>query len=291
MSRRTKALILAPVALAFAPAVWRLVEIGNVDTYAGHVTFVPLFSALAAWVDRHRLRASAGPGHGTGALVILAGLAALAAGYVTANPMLYSLALATGVAGTVVWLFGGRCLRAAMFPVGFLVMMTPLPRPVVAAVTLQLQLFAAGFAAAVLRLLDFPVYRVGVMLEVPGAVLKVAEICNGLRFLLALLVMTAAFAQVLLPTVPRKVVLVAAAVPVAIVANATRVAVIAVGVHYIGLDAATGTTHHWIGKAVWVMTLLPLAGLAFWLARWRRHGGAAPSAGLVRIRPRETEVG
>jgi exosortase len=145
--------------------------------------------------------------------------------------------------------------------------MAPLPRPVVDAVTLEVQLFAAGFSVGVLRLLDLPVYQTGVVIELPTMTLKVAEACNGLRFLMALLVLTAAFAQITQRTVGRKAALIAAAIPVAVLANAIRVAAIVVGVHYVGPDAANGTIHNWIGKGVWGLTLIPLFGLGLLLAR------------------------
>jgi exosortase len=169
----------------------------------------------------------------------------------------------------VVWLFGAACLRAAAFPVGFLVMMAPLPRPAVEAVTVQLQSFAAGFAAMSMRAIGIPVFHTGVTIELPTMTLQVAEVCNGLRFLLALLVLTAVFAQTTLATWRRKVALVAAAVPIAIVANALRVAAIGVGVHYIGPEAASGTIHNWIGKGVWAVTLLPLVALGLAFARFK----------------------
>jgi exosortase len=97
--------------------------------------------------------------------------------------------------------------------------------------------------------------------------LQVAEACNGLRFLMALLVLTAAFAQITQRTVADKAALVVAAIPIAIVANAMRVAAIVVGVQYVGPEAASGTIHNWIGKGMWGLTLVPLIGLGFLLAR------------------------
>src|SRR5438132_741375 len=93
---------------------------------------------------------------------------------------------------------------------GALVALAVLYAPAVgAAVTLKVQLFAAAFAVGMLRLLDLPVYQRGVVIELPAMTLQVAEACNGLRFLMALLVLTAAFAQVTQRSVPRKIALVA----------------------------------------------------------------------------------
>ena len=191
----------------------------------------------------------------------------LALGTLGQNLLVKGLSVAVVVAGLVVWGFGTECLKAAAFPVGFLLLMAPLPRAVVAALTLKVQLFAAAFAARAVRLLDVPVYQTGVTIELPSMTLQVAEACNGLRFLMALLVLTAAFAQITQRTLPRKIALVASAIPIAILANATRVAVVALGVHYVGPEAASGTIHNWIGKGVWGLTLIPLIVLGLLLAR------------------------
>lgn len=255
------------LAVLYVPAMAEMFHVWQTDTYAGHGMFVPLFSALVAWTDRERLRAAVGRGHPAGIALILAGVGLLALGALGGSLLVKGLSVAVVVAGLVMWSFGTDCLRAAAFPVGFLVLMAPLPRPVVDALTLDLQLFAAGFAAAALRLLDIPVYQTGVTIELPALTLQVAEVCNGLRFLLALLVLTAAFAQVTQRSIPRKVALVASAIPIAIFANATRVAAIGLGVHFIGPEAASGTIHNWIGKGVWGLTLIPLILLGLLLAR------------------------
>ena len=239
----------AAVALAalYAPAVTEMLHLWRTDTYAGHGMFVPLFSAVVAWTERARLRRAAGPGHPAGAAIVLAGLGLLALGALADSVLLRGASVAVTIAGLVAWMCGLRCLGAAAFPITFLLLMTPLPRAVVGAVTLQVQLF--------------------VTIELPSMTLQVAEACNGLRFLMALLVLTAAFAQITQRTVVDKAALVVAAVPIAIVANAMRVAAIVVGVQYVGPEAARGTIHHWIGKGMWGLTLVALIGLGLLLAR------------------------
>ncbi|MGH7320247.1 MAG: exosortase/archaeosortase family protein [Candidatus Rokuibacteriota bacterium] len=271
MIRLLAVLILAGI---YAPVFLDLVRIWQRDTYAAHGMFVPLFSALLLWMDRAELRAAAGRGHPAGLIVILAGLGVLGLGRWGGSILLQGGSVAITAAGMVLWAFGPRCLRRAAFPVGFLVLMVPLPRAVVNAVTLDLQRFAGAFASLALWAFGIPFYRSGLLIELPTITLEVAEVCNGLRFLTALLVLTMAFAQVSLPTVPRKVVLVLSAIPIAILANAARVAIIAVGVHYVGPELASGTIHHTIGKAVWAFTLIPLVALGLLL---RRRGESRPA--------------
>jgi exosortase len=169
------------------------------------------------------------------------------------------------VSGWVLLALGEGCLRELVFPVAFLVFLAPLPRPVVGVVSLDLQRFAAWSGAEAAGLLGVPVYQEGVFIELPSTTLQIAEICNGLRFMTALVVLTVALAYSFRLGVARGAALVASSVPLAILANAARVAAIALGVFYYGPEAASGLIHHSIGKVVWVLTLVPLGLLAWWL--------------------------
>jgi exosortase len=280
---------LGPLAGLALAAIWApgLVDLGRIwwtDPYAGHGMFVPLLSALFVWRGREELRAAAGPGQPAGLLVVVAGLGLMALGRWVGSPLVQGASVVAAAAGFGLWRLGARWLRAAAFPIAFLVFMAPLPRAVVGAVTADLQAFAAGFAGLALEALDIPFYLDGTRMELSTIRLEVAEVCNGLRFLTGLVVMTTAFAWVTQRTLPRGLVLVGAAVPVAIVANAIRVAAVVAAVHYIGPEAASGTIHNWIGKGVWGLTLLPLGVLGLVLrggaeARPRRLGALSPSAG------------
>ena len=269
MMRLRRIFLVLVVAALYTPSMVAMAHVWWADQYAGHGMFVPLFGALVAWMDRDRLRAAVGAGSAAGLAFLAVGLGVLGAGHATGSLLLQGLSVPLSVAGLVAWSFGLPFLRRAAFPVWFLALMVPLPRPVIEAVTLDLQLFAAGVAASALRLLDIPIYQVGTLIELPSLTLSVAEVCNGLRFLMALLVLTTAFAQVTQRTIPRKIVLALSSIPIAIVANAVRVAAIGLGVHYIGPEAASGTIHNWIGKGVWGLTLIPLVALGFLLSRIR----------------------
>lgn len=288
------ALGLLGLAGLYAPVLSQMARIWWTDTYAAHGVFVPAFSALLLWMDRARLRGVPRRNHPAGIAVILLGLGLLAVGRSAGSLSVEGLSVVIAVVGLVLWGFGDRFLRAVAFPVGFLVLMVPVPRPLIGAVTLHLQLFASGAAGAALGLLDVPFYQHGVVIELPSMTLLVAEVCNGLRFLLALVVLTVAFAQVSQRTLARKVVLVLSAIPIAILANALRVAVVAVGVHYIGPEMASGFIHHSIGKVVWVLTLVPLVGIGFYLRRRgpseARDASSVRGAGVVAIREPAAEA-
>ncbi len=263
----------------YAPALVDLARVWRTDTYAVHGMFAPLFSAFLFWSDREHLRAIPRERNRAGLLVILIGLGLLVLGRSKGSLAVDALSVVVAVAGGVLWGFGARWLRQAWFPVAFLVFMVPLPRVVVDAFSRDLQVFAATFAAAAVGVAGIPVYQHGVMIELPNMNLEIAEICNGLRFMMALLVLTVAFAQVSQRSRLKKLVLVASAVPIAVLANAARVTAVAFLVHYWGPQAASGIIHHSIGKVVWLMTLVPLVGLGLAL---RRGGGGRRLPGEVR---------
>jgi exosortase len=265
--------IYAPVLADMARAWW-------VHPYAGHGMFVPAFSAYILWLSRSQLRAACGRGYPTGVLLVLLGLGLLAIGRWEASVLVQGASLVITVAGLILWGFGAQCLRQAAFPVAFLLLMVPLPRALVDALTLDLQRFAAGFAGEVLERLDIPFYLHDQMIDLSTITLNVAEVCNGLRFLVALVTVTIAFAQLSQRTLPRKLLLVASAVPIAILANAGRVATIAAGVHYVGPEVASGSIHHLIAKAVWGLTAVPLVALGLVL-RWGGRAGSSEPGRLA----------
>jgi len=121
------------------------------------------------------------------------------------------------------------------------------------------------------------------LVQLPGITLAVATVCNGLRFLSALVMLTIAFALLTQRSLSRKLILVTSAIPIAILANAVRVATIALAVYYIGPGAAKGFIHDSTAKGVWAMTLVPLVILALIL----RRGAGSPrleASCSVRIR-------
>jgi exosortase len=257
----------AVLAVAYAPLVPELLHAWRTDEYAGHGMFVPVYSAFLLWLDRERLRAVPRRYEPAGALILLLALALLVVGRSVDSLSLQVVSLTLAVGAAVVCAWGTRVLRAAAFPLALLVVMMPLPRPVVHVLSLPIQEFAARFASAVLGIVGVPHHQYGIHIELPRIGLAVVEGCNGLRFLMALVTLTAAFAEATQRTPGRKLMLIAAAVPVAILANDIRVTAVALAAYYVGPHAAAGLTHHSIGKGIWALALVPLIVLGVVLRR------------------------
>jgi len=261
------AVVGAALVLLYAPVLRTLAHVWLTDTYAAHGLLVAPYAAWVAFAERGRLRGVPRSPAGRGWVVLLLGLLILAAGWLAGSALLQALSVPVVVSGWVLLALGAEHLRVLAFPVGFLVFLAPLPRAVVGAVSLELQRFAAWFGAGVASLVGVPVYQEGVFIHLPALTLQIAEICNGLRFLTALLVLAVALGHSIGLGVRRLVALAASSLALAILANACRVAAIALGAHFYGPEAASGLIHHSIGKVVWGLTLLPLGLVAWWLRR------------------------
>jgi exosortase len=261
------------VLAAQLPFLKAVLEAFRTNPYAGHVIFVPVLAAVLFWVDRRRLPKTTAPGAMGACLTGLALVMSMIA-YQRENVPFQALSFIGALAGLGCWFYGVRILRRGGFVLAFLLLMIPPPRDVVAAIAPSVQHWVAIFSRVVLDCLQIPVEQRGVVLRLPDLALEVAEECAGLRFLPMLFVFVSAFARLVLPTASTQMTLIFLSIPVAVLANATRVAATGVGVYVIGPHVATGPLHYYIGKSFWACALLTMIAFA-WLLRSRAAGAVA----------------
>lgn len=266
---------LVVLSLSFIKAI---VRVAGVEPYAGHVLFVPFVSALILWHRRASLRRASEEGHHPLAFVLFAAaLVLLGLAQTTPSYTAHTLSIVLAIAGVVLWFGGTAGLRQAAFPVGFLLLMLPVPSALVAAVSPVIQDAVAGFTAGALGLLQVPVERQGFLLRLPNVTVSIDESCNGLRFLLVSFVIATAFAQLLIPTPSRRVVLMMGAIPAALLANAIRVTEITMTAYLYGPQVAA-RLHDYVGRGTWLLTIAALLVAAIVLGRSARQGGLPPWA-------------
>ncbi len=163
-------------------------------------------------------------------------------------------------------LLGWRWVRSALFPLGFLLFMIPLPDLAV----VHLEHFLMSMSAVVAELLftagGIPVFRSGQVLELPGMVLEVAEECSGIRSTWVLFITSVLAAHLFLPTLPRRIILVAAVLPLGILRNAVRIHVIGWLCVHQGPEMIDSWIHRKGGPVFFAASLVPLFLMA-WLLR------------------------
>ena len=242
-----------------------------VDPNYSHGFLVPVLSAYFVWERRTRLARVMPRPSWWGAGVTLLGLLMLGIGQVGAELFLQRVSLVVVLAGLVLLVLGRDALTVLSFPIAFLLFMVPLPAIVVNAVAFPLQGFAAQTATVCLLALDVPVLREGNVITLAKTSLEVAEACSGIRSLVSLLALGTVYAYFAENVRWKRWVIVAASVPVAIAANAFRVAGTGILAHYFGVEAAQGFYHDFSGWLVFAAAFILLLGIGTVLGRIGRR--------------------
>ena len=224
------------------------------DEDMGHGFLVPLVVAWVVWNERGRWRAVPVRPSWWGIPLLLAAAALHFAAVLGVGLFAASVALWLSAAGAIVCLAGFGRLRAWAFPLLLSLFMLPKLAFVYNLVTLPLQLLASRMAAALLAAIGIGVIREGNILAVGAHRVAVAEACSGIRYLLPLGFMAVVLAYVIDPKPWMRVALLALAVPLAIAANALRVAASAA---IPALDS--GTPHAAMGAVIFLLCLAVLA--------------------------------
>jgi exosortase len=219
-------------------------------------------AGFVAWQRRTAfVRACAASNSGGGAVaVVIAGLALYLAGVLGADVFITRLSFVVVVTGAIWFMAGGEATRVMAAPLLFLLIAIPLPALIVNAVTLPLQLVASRFAEALLSVAGVPVFRDGNLLVLPSATLEVEQACSGLRSLVSLSALAIVLAWATEQRAGRRLAIVAAALPIAIVANGLRIAATGLAIEAWGPQAASGGWHTLTGWLTFVVAVTVLIG-------------------------------
>jgi exosortase len=125
-------------------------------------------------------------------------------------------------------------------------------------IAFPLQLFASRIGEATIAAAGIPVLREGNVLELPNTTLAVAEACSGIRSLVSLITLAVVLAYFTERRAWTRAVIVLSAIPIAVLANAARVAGTGLASHWFGRGAADGFFHGFSG---WLMFAVAFAGL------------------------------
>lgn len=251
------AVVVALLVALFAPTLqWLgLSWLGN--PYYSHGALVVLVSAYLLWRRRGAL-AAAHPDN-IGLAVVALGVGA----HLLARPLQMEVVSAVALVVTlvgVVWTFAGRdVVRAWAFPLAFLLLAVPLPG--MERISPSLEAFTAGAAAQGARLLGVGATSVGGQVSVGDQGFTVGAPCSGLRSLVALMTLAVLFVYSVRAPLWVRLTLVAAALPIALLANLVRVSSIFWVADAFGGDAALGFFHTLSSPLLFLVALALLLAL------------------------------
>ncbi len=244
--------------VVFHEAISSAVRVWWVSEIYSHGFFILPITAYLIWCKRYDLAQNS-----------------IKPSYLALIPLIFSaLIYILGVAGDIslfqhaaifsilpltIWLiFGTATAKVILFPLSFILFSIPFGEEFIP----LLQKITADISVWMLRLIDIPVYRNGLYLEIPNGKFVVAEACSGVRFFVGSAVFGAIYAYVSYRSRTKQYIFFGIALIVPIIANSIRVSAIILIGYFSDMKYATGVDHlvyGWIFFAI-VIILLVIIG-------------------------------
>ena len=247
------------VCACYAPVLAALFRQYSYDEDMGHGFFVPVIAAYIVWQKRADLLAIKPQADWRGLVLVGYSAVQMMLGVLGADLFTARTAMVLTLIGVVWTLCGGQLLRKMAFPLFLLFFMVPIPGVVYNQITFPLQILASRLATGALTVLGVPVFREGNILDLPNQRLSVVEACSGIRSLLSLTFLSLVYGYFFEKRRWVRAVLFVATIPIAIVANGSRVTLTGL-ISQWKPELAEGFFHESTG---WVIFMIALAILIF----------------------------
>ncbi len=254
--------------LMYYPVVVHLVTDWWTDANYSHGFLMPLVAGYFLWQRREEVEQALERARPSswGLLIVLLGIFLLILGQVAGELYTQRISLLVVLWGTSLFLFGWSLSRILLFPFLLLLLAIPIPYVIYNSLTFPLKLLASKIAAWSLSIIGVPTLREGNIIYIPNMTLEVADACSGIRSIISLLAMTAILAYFVSGWLWR-VLLVASAIPIAILTNALRIVGTGILSYHFGPEAARGFFHYFSGWLVFLLSLVILGGVLFLVRR------------------------
>jgi exosortase len=263
-------LVLLSLVLALGPGR-HLLRFAYYTGDQSYILLIPVLSAILIFRDRDNVFAHTATAGFTRAAIagFSAGIALIGAGYLLPGGSEWEMvATALGLiafwTGAYVYCFGENSARAALFPLGMLLWMVPIPAVIIDWLTKFLQDGSTELVAIMFRLTGVPVLRDGYFFHLPGQSIEVAKECSGIRSSLVLMLLTMVIAHESLRGNARRAVLMISTIPIVILKNGIRITSLTLLAIYVDPSFLTGPLHHQGGIVFFLIgmaILIPIIAL------------------------------
>ena len=233
----------------------KMVSVWLRDDNYSHGFFIPIIAAYLIWSNRQELsKANISPANS--GLLLLCG-SILFYGLANIGAELFSMraSMIMILLSTAVFVFGWFITRQIFLPILYLLFMIPFPAIIWDKIAFPLKLFATKIAVDVIQLIGIPVFGEGNIIHLSNTTLEVVDACSGLRSLISLLALSAAFALISDLLKWKKILLFLSAVPIAVALNIVRLTITAILAQYYGAQVADGFLHDMSGILVFIVAL------------------------------------
>ncbi len=261
---------------AFGQSLLALANYAAHSALHSHILLIPFVSAYLLYIRRDQLPRKYVADLPLGMVFLAGGLGfflftywlnfagrALADNYYL---VLLTLSFLCCLAAAGFFFFGRGWMRAAAFPLGFLIFMVPMPDAMADALETASKYASAEVANFLFHLSGTPFLRVGLIFQLPNITIEVAQECSGIRSSWVLFMTSILAANLFLKTPWRRFALVVFVIPLAILRNGFRILVIGLLCVHMGPQMIHSLIHRRGGPVFFVLALIPFF-LVLWLLR------------------------
>jgi len=189
------AVVMAAIGVWATWTAWSdILFIASKDEEASHIFLVPIVAAWMVWARRTRLRYCRPAGTIVGPLIVGLGWVASVLGFNHSMQAVWHAGAVAVVVGCVLSVLGSSVLFRFFPAFAVLVFLVPVPASIRHAIAVPLQTATAVVTQGLMEILGLAVERSGNMLTINKTDVTVAEACNGMRMVFALVLVSYAFA-------------------------------------------------------------------------------------------------
>jgi exosortase C (VPDSG-CTERM-specific) len=262
---------------AFAQPLLMLTRYAAGSQLYSYILLVPFVSVYLLYLRRDELPKNYGTDPSLGTLFLVSGLGLLACTYwcdfmgraLSPNNRLVLLTFSflCCLAATGSFLVGRRWMRAAAFPLTYLIFMVPMPDAMTDALETASKYASAEVANVLFHFSGTPFLRDGLMFQLSNITIEVAQQCSGIRSSWVLFMTSILAANLFLKTPWRRFALVVFVIPLAILRNGFRILVIGLLCVNVGPQMINSLIHRRGGPLFFLLSLIPFIGVLLLLRK------------------------
>src|SRR5262245_9652933 len=238
--------------VAFNRPLLELVRRWTVQEEYSHGFFIPLIVAWLLWSRRAAIVESIGRPSWAGPALILIAAAMHIVGELSALFILSQVGFVVTLLGIALGLGGWSLVKVVFIPIVFLLFAIPLPYFIDAVLTWRLQIISSELGTFFIRLAGIPVHLEGNVIDLGVYKLQVIEACSGLRYLYPLLSLGFLAAYLFQAPLWQRTVVFLSTIPITIIMNSLRIAVVGILVNFYGPQDAEGFLHMFEGWIIFI---------------------------------------
>ncbi len=212
------------------------------------VPFIALLLLFNKMNDEHITPQGSWFGFGLIVFCVIAQFLFQVAGVKGLQPQMFLLSLI----GLFVLLYGPKASRAVAGPLLIVMFAAPLPKFFYYTMSFNMQMMSTSLGTALLRLLGITVLQDGNIIDMGTYQMQVVEACNGLRFLFPLMCLGFMLAYMYKASFLKRAILFVSTIPITIIMNSLRIALIGVTVDRWGQKMAEGLLHDFEGLMIFI---------------------------------------